>query len=76
MTQMPGPARIEAEQEHDRRNMRVALRMAKRLIREAQHARLESVLELSAAFQAIAHNTRDHAERITEAVARLGPRTA
>jgi enoyl-CoA hydratase/carnithine racemase len=52
-----------------------ALRMAKRLIREAQHARLESVLELSAAFQAIAHNTRDHAERITGAVARLRPAT-
>ena len=53
-----------------------ALRMAKRLIREAQHARLESVLELSAAFQAIAHNTRDHAERITEAVGRLGTAAA
>ena len=53
-----------------------ALRMAKRLIREAQHARLESVLELSAAFQAIAHNTRDHAERITEAVGRLRPGAA
>ncbi len=52
-----------------------ALRMAKRLMREAQHARIESVLELSAAFQAIAHNTRDHAERITEAVGRLRPST-
>lgn len=48
-----------------------ALRMAKRLMREAQHARLESVLELSAAFQAIAHATTDHAERITHAVSQL-----
>ena len=53
-----------------------AVRMAKRLIREAQHARLESVLELSAAFQAIAHNTRDHAERIAAAVDRLTPSAA
>jgi len=48
-----------------------ALRMAKRLMREAQHARLESVLELSAAFQAIAHATTDHVERITQAVGQL-----
>ncbi|WP_122223565.1 crotonase/enoyl-CoA hydratase family protein [Pseudomonas syringae group genomosp. 3] len=48
-----------------------ALRMAKRLMREAQHARLESVLELSAAYQAIAHSTADHAERITQAVGQL-----
>jgi enoyl-CoA hydratase/carnithine racemase len=50
-----------------------ALRMAKRLMREAQHARLESVLELSGAFQAIAHNTREHAECIAAAVDRLAP---
>ena len=49
-----------------------ALRMAKRLMREAQHARLESVLELSAAFQAIAHHSQDHAERIAKAVGHLG----
>ncbi|MEN9493337.1 MAG: hypothetical protein RJA63_3786 [Pseudomonadota bacterium] len=48
-----------------------ALRMAKRLMREAAHARLETVLELSAAFQAIAHATKDHAERITAAVGQL-----
>ena len=49
-----------------------ALRMAKRVMREAQHARLETVLEMSAAFQAIAHHSRDHTERITRAVAQLG----
>lgn len=40
------------------------LRMTKRLLREAQNQRLSDVLELSAAFQAIAHETRDHAEAV------------
>lgn len=37
-----------------------ALRMAKRLMREGQHMRLDSLLEMSASFQAIAHHTREH----------------
>jgi enoyl-CoA hydratase/carnithine racemase len=37
-----------------------ALRMAKRLMREGQHMRLDSLLEMSAAFQAIAHHTPEH----------------
>jgi enoyl-CoA hydratase/carnithine racemase len=41
-----------------------ALRMTKRLLREAQNQRLSDVLELSAAFQAIAHETQDHAEAV------------
>jgi enoyl-CoA hydratase/carnithine racemase len=41
-----------------------ALRMAKRLIREGQHARLDTLLEMSAAFQALAHHTADHKEAI------------
>ncbi len=49
-----------------------ALRMAKRLMREAQIARLETVLELSAAYQALAHHSVDHRERLTSAVERLG----
>jgi enoyl-CoA hydratase/carnithine racemase len=53
------------------RNPPHALRMAKRLLREAQHSRLESVLELSAAFQALAHSTQDHRDRIDGAVGRL-----
>lgn len=40
------------------------VRLAKRLLREAQHGRLSDVLELSAAFQALAHETRDHAEAV------------
>jgi enoyl-CoA hydratase/carnithine racemase len=41
-----------------------ALRLAKRLIREGQQQRLSDLLELSAAFQALAHETRDHAEAL------------
>jgi enoyl-CoA hydratase/carnithine racemase len=41
-----------------------ALRMTKRLFREAQTERLETVLELSAAYQALAHYTEDHQEAV------------
>ena len=40
------------------------LRLVKRLLREAQHARLDEVLQLSAAFQALAHETDDHREAL------------
>ncbi len=40
------------------------VRLAKRLLREAQHNRLSDVLELSASFQALAHETRDHKEAV------------
>lgn len=42
-----------------------AVRMTKRLLRESAHARLESVLELSASMQALAHHTNDHAEAVS-----------
>jgi 2-(1,2-epoxy-1,2-dihydrophenyl)acetyl-CoA isomerase len=41
-----------------------ALRLAKRLLREGQHARLSDTLELSAAYQALAHETEDHKEAL------------
>ncbi|MCP5266621.1 MAG: crotonase/enoyl-CoA hydratase family protein [Burkholderiaceae bacterium] len=37
-----------------------ALRMAKRLLRQAQTARLDETLQLSAALQALAHHTTEH----------------
>jgi enoyl-CoA hydratase/carnithine racemase len=37
-----------------------ALRMAKRLLRQAQSARLDETLQLSAALQALAHHTTEH----------------
>jgi enoyl-CoA hydratase/carnithine racemase len=40
------------------------LRMTKRLMREGQRMDLSSLLELSAAFQGIAHKTSDHREAI------------
>lgn len=41
-----------------------ALRMTKKLLREGQHQSLESLLELSAALQAVAHHTEDHHEAV------------
>jgi enoyl-CoA hydratase/carnithine racemase len=41
-----------------------ALRLTKRLLREGQHMRLDSLLELSASFQALAHHTEEHHEAV------------
>ncbi|ONM46930.1 crotonase/enoyl-CoA hydratase family protein [Nocardia donostiensis] len=41
-----------------------ALRMTKRLMREGQQSTLETLLELSAAMQAVAHHTDDHHEAV------------
>jgi len=41
-----------------------ATRMAKRLLREGQDMKLVPLLELSAAYQAIAHHTADHEEAL------------
>lgn len=50
-----------------------AVRLTKRLLREAQHSRLTDVLELSAAFQALAHETADHREAVTALLDRRAP---
>jgi 2-(1,2-epoxy-1,2-dihydrophenyl)acetyl-CoA isomerase len=42
-----------------------ALRLTKRLLREAQTQRMSEILELSAAFQALAHETLDHQEAVS-----------
>ncbi|CAE6843319.1 crotonase/enoyl-CoA hydratase family protein [Paraburkholderia domus] len=41
-----------------------SVRLTKRLMREALHSRLDTVLELSAVFQAVAHKTPDHSEAV------------
>ena len=41
-----------------------SVRMAKKLLRESQHQSLSSLLELSAAMQALAHHTEDHREAL------------
>jgi len=40
------------------------LRMTKRLMREALGANLESIMDMSAGFQALAHGSEDHAEAL------------
>ena len=40
-------------------------RMTKKLLREGQHQSLASLLELSAAYQALAHQTADHREAVS-----------
>ena len=50
-----------------------ATRMAKRLLREGQDMKLPPLLELSAAYQAIAHHTHDHEEAVEAMLARRQP---
>ena len=47
--------------------------MTKKLLREGQHQSLESLLELSAAMQAIAHHTGDHHEAVGAMLERRAP---
>ncbi len=51
-----------------------ALRLTKRLLREGQQLRLASLLELSAAFQALAHKTPEHQEAVTAFIEKRPPR--
>lgn len=46
--------------------------MTKRLIKEGQHMRLDSLLELSAAFQALAHHTQEHGQALAALQKKLG----
>jgi len=59
-------ARIAANPPH-------ALRLTKRLIHEGQHTRLDTLLELSAALQALAHHTTDHQEAMHAALEKRPP---
>jgi enoyl-CoA hydratase/carnithine racemase len=49
------------------------LRLTKRLLREGQHMRLDSLLEMSAAYQALAHHTEDHAEAVSAFLGKREP---
>jgi len=51
-----------------------ALRLTKRLLREGQHVTLDTLLELSAAFQAMAHKTAQHEEAVVAFVEKRLPR--
>ncbi len=48
-----------------------ALRMTKRLLREGQHTRLDTLLGMSAAFQALAHHTPEHAQAVEAFIASM-----
>lgn len=50
------------------------VRLTKRLMREALHLRLDSLLELSAAYQAISHKTPDHSEAVDAFLEKRAPR--
>lgn len=50
------------------------LRLAKRLLREGQQQRLSDVLELSSAFQALAHETEDHTEAVDAFLEKRAPK--
>lgn len=49
------------------------LRWTKRLLKEAQHQRLDTILEMSASYQALAHNTADHAEAVAAILEKRTP---
>ncbi len=50
------------------------LRLTKRLMREAIHSRLDTVLELSAVFQAVCHKTPDHTEAVDAFLEKRAPK--
>ena len=47
--------------------------MTKRLIREGQQIRLDTLLEMAAAFQALVHTTADHREAANAFVEKRRP---
>ena len=50
------------------------IRLTKRLMREAIHSRLDTVLELSAVFQAVCHKTPDHSEAVNAFLEKRAPK--
>lgn len=50
-----------------------AVRMTKRLLRQAQESTLSSILDMSAAMQALAHATSDHGEAVAAFTERRAP---
>lgn len=50
-----------------------AVRLTKRLMREAMHTRLDTLLEMAAAFQALSHQTEDHREAVAAFLEKRAP---
>jgi len=55
------------------RNPPHALRWTKRLLKESMHERLDTILTMAASFQALAHQTQDHAEAVAALLDRRTP---
>ncbi|KAF1056519.1 MAG: putative enoyl-CoA hydratase echA8 [Delftia tsuruhatensis] len=70
--QLPPTARALADK--IAANPGAVMRMTKRLLREGEHSTLESLLELSAGYQALAHKTADHREAVMAFVEKRKPR--
>ena len=74
---VPGEALMESALELARRiaaNPPRQLRMAKRLLRQGQVTRLDSLLELAAMMQGASHHTRDHEEALQAFFEKRPPR--
>ncbi|CAG4889804.1 crotonase/enoyl-CoA hydratase family protein [Paraburkholderia saeva] len=50
-----------------------AVRLAKRLLREGMHCRLDTLLEMSAAYQTLSHQTADHREAVAAFIEKRPP---
>ena len=50
-----------------------ALRMTKKLLKQGEHMQLGPLLEMSASLQALAHQTKDHAEAVDAIIDRRAP---
>jgi enoyl-CoA hydratase/carnithine racemase len=55
------------------RNPGPTMRMTKRLLREGQHTKLDTLLEMSAGYQALAHKTPQHKEAVMAFIEKRKP---
>lgn len=55
------------------RNPPQVLRWTKRLLKEGLHERLDTILGMAAAYQAIAHHTEDHREAVAAVLGKRNP---
>jgi enoyl-CoA hydratase/carnithine racemase len=55
------------------RNPGPTMRMTKRLLREGQHVKLDTLLEISAGYQALAHKTPQHKEAVMAFIEKRKP---
>lgn len=74
---VPADQLLDTAREMARRisaNPAAVLRMTKRLLREGERSTLESLLELSASYQALAHQTEEHFEAVNAFIEKRKPR--